>query len=500
MSSFSEGYQFFENLAGASAGAFQGGRYVDKVKAEIDSLVKDLNSFEGYKSSTDTLKGDVAEFWHADTFNIDAALKGSAHRANVDRSHDFASVDLSTNFGDSYGSKYYKSGVESAKAHSVNYEQAYREYQANGGKQTFQDFLADRGREGVDPFASIYEGQFRLIPKDQLQNATKWLEEKIAKESSVRPEEVARYKDTLEMLKTKIEDGKGVESIELSKEQAAKLAEMAKNGEIDAKTLGFTTEKMIKFDYVMHQALKAGLSAATISIVLKVAPELFKAIDVLIKTGKLNAEEFRKLGFSALSGGAEGFIRGTVSATITTACKAGLLGEALTAVDPSVVGAVTVVTINTMKNAFSVVQGKMTGRELASDLTKDMFVSTCSLMGGAISQAFIEVPVLGYMLGSFVGSMIGAFAYHTGYKAIISFCINSGYTMFGLVDQNFVLPMETMKEIGLNVFEYDKFTYEEFNFDHFEKDTFEYDQMKPDSIGISFLRRGVIGVSEIGYV
>lgn len=86
------------------------------------------------------------------------------------------------------------------------------------------------------------------------------------------------------------------------------------------------------------------MTAATISLMLKVAPEIYKAISYLIKNGEIDGERFKKIGFAAVSGGAEGFIRGTVSSALTTCCKAGLLGETLKSVDPTIIGTVTVLT------------------------------------------------------------------------------------------------------------------------------------------------------------
>ena len=261
-----------------------------------------------------------------------------------------------------------------------------------------------------------------------------------------------------------------------------------------------TTEELIKYDYIIQQAFKAGLTAATISVVLKVAPEIIKAIDYLMKNGEINAEQFKKIGFAAVSGGAEGFIRGSVSAAITASCKAGLLGEALKSVDPTIVGTVTVLTMNVIKNAFQVALGKKTRTQLSGELVRDMYISACSLIGGGISQAFIEVPVLGYMIGSFVGSIIGSFTYNIGYKAVVSFCVDSGFTMFGLVEQDYTLPKEIIEQMGIETFEYESFQYDTFEPEGFSFETFETDTFEPDTLDITFLRRGVIGVSKVGYV
>lgn len=116
MVGFEEGYKFFVDNSSAIVGAEMSGSYVGTVDEEIKKLINDLNSLEGFKTSSKMLKGDVAEFWHSRTFNIKAALDGSDHRAFVDRSHDFASTDISTNFGDRYGLKFYSDGQASANS------------------------------------------------------------------------------------------------------------------------------------------------------------------------------------------------------------------------------------------------------------------------------------------------------------------------------------------------------------------------------------------------
>lgn len=104
--------------------------------------------------------------------------------------------------------------------------------------------------------------------------------------------------------------------------------------------------------------------------VVSVAPEIYKSIEQIIKDGELDKEEFKRLGFSAINGSGEGFIRGSVSAAITTVCKAGIWGEALKSIEPSVVGTVTVIAIDTMKNSFKVATGKMKRSELTTELIK----------------------------------------------------------------------------------------------------------------------------------
>lgn len=502
MDGFKEGFEFFSDHAADFSGIAMGGQYVDTVNGEIEEFVRSVAHFKGMESSVETLKGDLAEFWHAGTFNIDAAVKGSSHRAMVDRSHDYGSVDVSAKgFDGAFGLKYYKDGVESARQQAKSVFEKFKEYQSGGGKDTLDDYLRKRGFQDDsvlnDP---VYSGQVRVIPADQYDIAKQWLERRIQKELTIRPEQAKRYQETLDLLSKKVSDGKGVESIELTEKEARELARLAKEGNIDPKELGLTTEELVKYEYILKQAFKAGLTAATISLVLKTAPEIINAIKYLIENGEIEEGEFKKIGFAAVKGASEGFVRGTVSASITAACKSGLLGEALKEVDPTIVGAVTVLAMDTIKNAYKVSTGEMTRNEMANELIRTMFTSTCSLALGAVSQSFIEIPVVGYMIGSFVGSLVGSFAYSAAYKPAISFCVDTGFTMFGLVEQDYQLPEDVMKEIGVEVFDYDQFDYDKAEPEKFEFKRFEAERFEPEKIDMTFLRRGVIGVNEIGFL
>ena len=504
MSAFEEGYAFFTKQAGVQIAGFEGGIYVGQVDNEIEKLIHDLNAFEGFKTKPDMLKGDIAEFWHSDTFNVNAVARGTASRTFVDRSHDFASADISSNFGKIFGLKYYKDGVESAKQQAKSVFERFHEYRASGGKDSLEMFLEKRGfTDDAVLHDPIYYGQIRVIPKDQLETACEWLRRKIATESVIRPEQVERYKETLARLSDRLSDDLGTESVPLSEADAKALAALAKEGDVTAeelKQLGISADEVIRFEYLAKEAFKSGLTAATISVVLNVAPEIYKAIDYLIKNGDLDEKQFQRIGFAALKGGSEGFVRGTVSAAITIACKSGMLGAAMKNISPSIIGMATVLAMDTMKNAFKVACGQMTRTELAQELIRELIVSSSALVVGTVVQAFIEIPVVGFMIGSFIGSAIGAFAYNCGYSAVMSFCVETGFTMFGLVKQDYTLPEDILENIGVDVFKYEKFIPAPFRSNGFMPTAFKQKQFEPNTLGITVLRRGVIGVAQIGYV
>ena len=365
---------------------------------------------------------------------------------------------------------------------------------------TFEDFLKQRN---IDPndvlkYDPIYNGQIRIIPKDQLEEAITYLKIKIAKESGRRPEQVARLQETLNKLETKIKSPDGTQSVELSREEAEEIARLAKEGKFDAKEYGFTTEELIKLNHILKQGVKAGMTAAIISFVLKTAPEIYKCLEQLIKEGQIEENQFKNLGFAALSGSSEGFIRGFVSASLTTACESGIWGEALKSVNPNVIAGLTVITMNMMKDSFFVVKGSMTRNEMVANLSRNIFVTSCALGLGSLTQLCLPMIPGAYLLGNFVGSFVGSFAYVAVDKAVISFCIESGWTLFGLVKQDYCLPDEIIRKLGFDIYDVEEFDIDEYEIDDFSFDEFETDEYNPDFIQV--LRRGVIGVHQIGYV
>ena len=496
--SFFKGYNFFEKNMGAQLSVNATNTYVNNIYTEILKLIKNLNDFKGFQTNVNQLKGNIAEFWHSGTFNIDAIAKGSSNRAFVLQSNDFASVDIATNFGDDYGLKYYKTAVDSANQQAKSIFEKFKEYQSNGGKDDLNKFVSDRGFSIDDINDAIYSGQYRIIPKEQLEEAIKYLEQKIAKESIARSELAEKYRETLKMLRTKIEDGKGTESISLSTEDAKKIAELSKEGcvtEEELKKLGISTEDIIKFEYILKESFKAGLTALQITLILKLAPEIYKAINYLIDNGKIDINQLKKLGIEALQAGSEAFLRGSIAATITGACKAGLLGKTLKSISPSIIGTLTVFTLDIIKNSFKVAQGKMSRQELANEMTKEMFILSCSLGVGFLSQTFINIPVFSFMIGNFVGSILGAFVYDKVYNVALSFCIDTGFTMFGLVEQNYKLPDYILRELGIKFLNFKILKPKKLEFKKLE-----FKKLKFKTFKITILKRGVIGVSKIGYI
>lgn len=499
---FEKGYRSFSDIAGAAYGSYRAESYVGRISNACKELEDNINKFKGYETGIKQLKGDVQEFRSSGTFNINATISESRYKTAVDRSHGYASADITTNWGEEYGLKALYNGTASAKAQSISQFQRFIEYKSITGKTdlTFEAFLTERGLNPDTVLASdpIYSGQMRLIPSDQLEEAIAFLKKQIANKSITNPDEVRRYQDTLERLTTRIVAPDGTQSAEATTQELLDIAEKAKKGEYNAADDGFNTEQLVKIEHVLNQGIKAGLTAATITLVLKTAPEIYKCLDKLLSNGSIDEEQLKDLGFTALDSSTEGFIRGFVSATVTSSCSAGLWGETLKSVSPEVVGAMTVIIMNTLKDSFLLTKGTLTKDEFTYNLQRNIFVTACGLGGGAVLQTCLPMIPFAYLLGNFVGSMIGSFAFVAYDQAVLSYCVSSGSTFFGLVNQDYTLPDEVLKEVGVSLFEYEKELPHESTFN-----TYSVNQYIPNTYNVSFisiLRRGVIGVRQIGYV
>lgn len=485
-----------ESIAGHE-GAVEAGAYADSVQQAIDVAVEEIEKAADSDLGLHYAKGFVAEAWHSGTHNIDAVAKGVNARTRIDNSREFASIDISSNWGDKYGLKYYKNGMETAKAQSKSFFERYCESKSKHPGHSFSEFLKERGfsEEDVLKHDPIYQGQIRIVPKDQLEVAVEFLKDKIVKEAASRPELVHKLEDTLNNLSDKIKSTQGSESIPLSEEESQVITNEIRRHEFDRNLHGLTSENFVEWEYILRESGEAALNAAVISAILKASPHIWKCLQELLSDGSIDPENLKAVGSAALKGSAEGALRGGIAAAITASCKIGLLGESLKSVNPTVVAAATVIAMRTFHNAIGLYQGKITGVDFVESLVRDSFVVTVGLMGASISQVLIPVPVLGALIGNFVGSIMAGFVFDGADKLFIAFCINSGFSFFKVVQQDYALPENVLREMGLDLIELDYIELDEIELDMIEPDLIEL-----DTIDITVLKRGLIKVRTIGYV
>ena len=109
-----------------------------------------------------------------------------------------------------------------------------------------------------------------------------------------------------------------------------------------------------------------------------------------------------------------------------------------------------------------------------------------------------EFPGAAYLLGSLIGCSIAA-VYNIGKKKLISFCVDTGFTCFGLVEQNYELPEEVLNDIGIDTIQIPRTQISRTPINSVS--VFQgVDRSEYETVNITVLRRGVIGVNRVGYV
>ena len=502
-SSFREGWDTAAERLAEFTGSFVGDRG-GTISSNIQILQDDLNAFKDNIKDIKILSGDIAEPWHGDTANINAALKGSSFRVTVPRSNVLGSADLESNNGDLYGLKYLRTGTKSAQAQAKSYFERFKEYRANQKADiSFNDYLEMNGISDADILNDpLYSGQIRIIPADQYDEAVAYLKWKIAKESLTRPEQVARYQDALDNLDTVVRGPDGVTSAELSKIDAQEYARLAKQGKFQAYDTEFTPDDLIKFDDIVGQGLKAGATAATITFVMKMAPGIIDVFSELIKEGSLDDSKLRKLGSSAIPASAESFLRGFVAASLTFAYESGKFGNILKGIKPEaipgVIGALTVIAISTIKDGINLTQGRITQEEFFYNLNKNVFVTGCAVGMGVALQSLIPALPCAYFIGNVVGTLVGSLTFSITENLFMALCVKNGYTMFGLVNQNYSLPDEVLNELGVDWSQVDTVYMDMADIDEVQIDENSIDETQ--LCCVKMLRRGVFSVRHIGYL
>ena len=158
-----------------------------------------------------------------------------------------------------------------------------------------------------------------------------------------------------------------------------------------------------------------------------------------------------------------------------------------------------VITIETVKNSILLAQGKITAREMGGKLI-DTSITTFAFLGamklgGMIGQSIApQLPVVGFLIGSLIGCGCCA-VYQIGKKCLISFCKDSGFTCFGLVEQEYSLPDEALKDMGVDL--------AKIQMANVQRANIQYANIKganTNSIQLKMIRRGVFSLNKIGYV
>ncbi|WKZ16297.1 MAG: hypothetical protein QY317_03120 [Candidatus Jettenia caeni] len=477
MNIFKDSFQKTMESFGGYYGSHEGGDYVNNVQEEIEKTIQKIIEIGKTDKNIHYIKGDIAEPWHAGTTNIYAIAKGIEGIGSV-IPRDKSTYDIIASSPTEFlraQLKYFKTPEDTAKAIS----------------------------------SPKYEGLIKIVPSDQLEAVKEVAYQLYLKNLQTRPEMANQYLHTYQAATDRL-SLRDAHSTPLSEKEALAIAKEIIKDKFAPERHGLNTLNFINWSDIVRQSGEAALNAAILTAVLKSAPHLWTTLKVFLDEGRVNKESLQKLGFSALKGSSEGALRGGISAALTASCKAGLLGEAFKNVDPTVIGAATVIALNTMRNSIALYQGKLSPEQFAETCVRDIFVISCGILGASTFQAIIPIPLLGALIGNFVGSTCAVLIFEGSKSIFLSFFIESGISFFNIVKQDYTIPREILEECGFDLIQIDKIKLDTIELDTIKLDTIKLDTIKLDKlnlntsgikgIDIRLLRRGLISINTVGYV
>lgn len=529
---FKDGYQYYCDSIGAAYSADTSAdalnnefEYIFQQKDQIGKLISEINEItETYRNNTaGSRQGFQFEAFHRKTYDYSRVVHHQSYLSEAEQPamSGYASPDAVVD-GIEYNAKVYADAHKTFKAIAV----AHRD----------------------DSSKLKYEGEKHLVVSDQKQDIVR--DAKSAARASVNcgTAKEKNYRDIARETVDHIEDHYGNQSIPISKTGLEELDKQALNNRLSPEALkafGIDPSVTVSWEQLkqqmVQQCLKTGVSAGLTAAVLNAVPVIINAISFLSEKGEFDREVFCQLGYQSLSVPAKAFLIGCSTSAIINATNFIKLKEAakgtakvkpLTGIQSSMIALAVSILICTVEIAIQKASGKINRFEMADRIFDCCLTSTLSVIGGMVSRKVITTLVkattqeafntiltslvskvfgaaftaalpafnaLAYLVGSAVGFAIAEIIHYSTKQMFLSFCVESGCTFFGIVDQNYQLPQDILGEIGIDVFDYEKFDYKDFQYDSFQFDSFSPDVFEYDKFGITIIRRGVIGIGKIGY-
>lgn len=106
---------------------------------------------------------------------------------------------------------------------------------------------------------------------------------------------------------------------------------------------------------------------------------------------------------------------------------------------------------------------------------------------------------MAFVIGSMIGSVVASIAVFISERILVSFCVGSGYTLFGLVKQDYRLPKDIFKGMGLSLIELNRIKPNETKLSTVSLNKTAFSSSKLNTVDIQILKRGVISFHTIGY-
>lgn len=387
----------FRNIVDYLAGnhaASEVNAYADRIQDRIDDCLSELHKITVNGKEIKWAKGDLAEAWHAGTFNIDATRQGVGAWAETPRNQSPIDIVVRDNQG------------------AVHYQSKYhQDPQTNLNALSQEKYLDTKG----------------IVPEG---HATDGVGDRIAEH--------------------------GVESKPLSEPNSRELVEQLRKNDVDRERWGLTVGANLQWRDIFHEATTAGTRAAVMGMALQIAPALITIAKKAWDTGEITTKDFapmiRSIPATLLRSG----VAGGLSAAIMGAIRKCDIGAAQQ-VHPTLVAAGVVLAIGALGTSVKAARGDISWPVAAKTISEDAIVLAASMGGAVAGQVLIPALGLGALAGNIIGAALARLAIDQANRVILGIAGKTDWTVFGLVDQNYTVPREVLEDSGWMLVDIRKF-------------------------------------------
>lgn len=188
-----------------------------------------------------------------------------------------------------------------------------------------------------------------------------------------------------------------------------------------------TVSQVITPKYVLKQAVGTGLEVGLLKTVFTIGPDIYSIITEAVKSGDLDKEQLKEIGLEGAVAMSEGFVEGSVSRIVVTACQEGLLGEALKSASPNVIGAIVVLTIDAMIYGYTLATEKITAEDYGNLMADHIFVTALAIPTTSAFLALLPGTKLFTLAGCFAGGLVACVGYTFAKEAELELVDGGGF-------------------------------------------------------------------------
>jgi hypothetical protein len=438
--------------------------FVTTVEATLrDGIIK-LEQMARSNKDLSYIKGDVAEAYHALTFNADAARLGKRYvRASLPR--DSSPYDIIMSNGHETITaqlKYYNSpaATENAISHSKH--------------------------DHVDQ---------KVVPTDQLQGSKISAAQRVARNAERRPAVAKSHADTRNKISDHIEMD-GARSKPLSEHDAREITKNARSEEgVTAEAWAISTNQIIQWSDILRESGTAAMQAAISSVAIQSVPYLFDILKKAFENGELRLEDFGSLAQATPSAFLTSGIPAGLTAFIVGAAQAGKLTVTLQQLDPTIIALAVLLALNALGISFKAAKGEISWKEAFMTIADNSFMLTMAMAGGVLGQSIIQVPVLGALIGNIVGAFFGRQIIEGKNYVQMALAVETGWTFFGLVEQDYEIPEDVLRGAGYKLLNIKRISPKRISVSRVERKLISVNRLD-----VPILKRGVISFGHVGYI